>query len=380
LRILIVADDGSRAGRDCSRDPRVLVSGLKDFGHEVTLLVIATSESAMAAAALDRDGSDGVIPASPYEAERGLALLDGRPDVVLSVGTSSPIAAAVLATALGIPFVLCPPAEFFGPASPASAYGRLVCQHLPYSCLVVECDRHGSAAEGLGADPHKIFTVAPGIRVDCYSLAPEARGEGDDDYPSDRLRVLFDASRTPLEEQQLLESVLTRLAIERHQKLFTIVLNAFVEGGGYPTQVSDLWCGRQATKLVTANDQAALARLYGLSDIVVLPSATVDETVPALRAMAAGRPLVAADCMSIRDVVSTARHGVLVRPHCENEWVDKLDYLLGEAAIRLHIGRSARARAESSFSLTHTLRQLNDRLVTVTALWRYGVAASAAGR
>jgi hypothetical protein len=188
-----------------------------------------------------------------------------------------------------------------------------------------------------------------------------------------------DASRTTPDDQRFLDVVLTRLVTERRRSIDTIVLSTAGPGANRERPTSDLWRDRPGFTLVVADDGSSIATQYGRSDLVAIPSATVDGSIPALRAMAAGRPIVAADCPSIRDVVSTVRHGVLARPGRVDEWVDKLDYLLGEAAVRLHLGRGARLRAETTFALPRTLAQLSDRLDAVVSSWRYHVTDPAEG-
>jgi glycosyltransferase involved in cell wall biosynthesis len=257
------------------------------------------------------------------------------------------------------------PAELFGPVPPAPGYSRLVCQHLPYACLLVESDRHGSMAEQFGADPHKIFVVPPGMKLDHYALPPEMNDTGTRMNDQDPLRILLDVSCIPLDEQQFIESVLNQLATKRHRRIHTFVLAA----ADCPRNVRHLWEGRNETMLMC--DRTVVPHRYVNSDVVVVPSATIDETLPVMRAMAAGRPLVATDCPQNRDVVSTIRHGILARPGRADEWVDKLEYLLDEALLRVHLGKSARARAETSFSFPQTLGQTEELLSAVKASWRY---------
>lgn len=374
-----MADGPAQAEVDCSRNPLVLAGGLRELGHDVRLLVVEDAPPARGGTVPEAPDPDAVVPLAPARAGHGLASLAVPPDVVLSVGLSAPIAAAVLAESLGVPLVVSLPAAFFGSCPPAHGYGRLVCRHLPCSCLVVECDRHRLAAQALGADPHRVFVVPPGIRLDGYGDPRSADADRDESrgVAADPLRVLFDASRTSAEEQRFLEGVLTRLARERRRNIRTVVRVAAANGSGAGS-AAELWRDRPDTLVVASDDGAKIANLFAGSDLVVIPSATADESVTALRAMAAGRPLVAADCPSIRDVVSTARYGVLARPGWTDEWIDKLDYLIAERAVRLHIGRSARARVETAFSLPQTLQQLDDRLVAVTATWRYDVVGQPA--
>jgi glycosyltransferase involved in cell wall biosynthesis len=365
MRITIVADGSIPAEGDCSRDPQVLADGLRSLGHAVTLLMTSDNASSLPKVSQTGTAANGNISPIPSDGSDGLALLTVTPDILLSIGMASPVISAVLASSRGIPLVISLPAELFGPVAPASGYSRLICQHLPYSRLLVESDRHSSMAEQFGADPHKIFVVPPGMKLDHYALPSEMNGTGIRMSDQDRLRILFDVSCIPLDEQRFIESVLNQLVTKRHRRIHTFVLAA----DDCPRNVRRLWEGRSETTLVP--DRTAVPHLYVNSDVVMAPSATTDETLPVMRAMAAGRPLVAADCPQNRDVVSTIRHGILARPGRADEWVDKLEYLLDEALLRSHLGKSARARAETSFSFPQTLGQIEKLLSAVKASWRY---------
>jgi glycosyltransferase involved in cell wall biosynthesis len=195
------------------------------------------------------------------------------------------------------------------------------------------------------------FTVRPGRRCDPGFGIPGG----------DELRVLFDATHASAADQEFLHDVLTRLRVERNQRVHAMVLAPY----------ADLWAGRPETTLIGSTRQNDIPEIYGACDVVVIPDASEAATVPALRAMAAGRAVVAADFPPIQDIIGSARSGMLARWRNVDEWLDKLDYLLAGAALRLHIGRGARARVETHFSLPQTLRQLEARLQAVAGSWSY---------
>ncbi|MEO3755208.1 glycosyltransferase family 4 protein [Streptomyces sp. B6B3] len=370
MRIALVADGAVPAEGDCSRDPHVVADGLRDLGHEVTLYVLADTGSSASdgehTGGRSSPGSEPEERMSPHPAATWWSLtgLAPKPEAVLSMGMAAPVPSAILADSLGVPLVLCLPANLFGPAPPAPGYRRLVCRHLPAHCLLVESDRHARAAVRHGADRHRVFVVPPGIRLET-SVGPAERGRRTTTSPArDRLRVFFDASATPLDDQRFVASLLDRVRAERRRRVHTVVFAP----GDRPGETGDLWSGGDITLV---RDRGELPARYADSDVVVVPSATVDETLPALRALAAGRPLLAADCPQNRDVVRSVRHGVLAQPGRPDEWLDKLDYLLAEAPVRVHLGRGARAHVESSFALPQALSQTEERLRSVTAAWCY---------
>lgn len=342
MRIALVADGDLPRYPDCSRDPDVLAAGLRSLGHTVTMV-------------------PAYLPADPGPAPAA--------DVVVSLGRAAPPVAAVLAEAAGSPLVACLPAGIVLPAQAvAAAYGRLVCRHLPAACLLVDFPRHQQAAQQLGADRHRVFVVPPGM-----SLTEPATGAVHTPAVRTPLRVLCDASRTALADQQFLARVLLRLQAKRGRTIRTVVITSPSDDAS-SARIRSVWEGHDAPPAVVHSvDGEAAAELYRSSDVVVVPSGDSDATITMLRAMAAARAVLASDSAHIRDVASSVRHGVLARQGQEKEWIDKLDYLLDETALRSHLGRSARARVENGFSLSHTLRCLDDRLSAVTTAWRYVV-------
>ncbi|KAB8161728.1 glycosyltransferase [Streptomyces sp. 3MP-14] len=366
MRIVLVADRDLPAEGDCSRDPRVLVAGLRDLGHEVTLLPLADGGPPGEDGEQPRaTGPDEAISPVPTRARQGLARLTVPPDAILGMGPAAPVTSAVLADSLGVPLLLLLPSDFFGQDPPAPGYLRLVCRRLPSSCLLVESERQSRAAVRHGADPHRVFVVPPGVRLAPF--APRVEDGARREAPSSRrLRVFCDVSAIDLDDQRFVAALLDRLGTERRRRVHAVVLAA---GEERPGPADDIWSGRDATTLV--RDRGALPALHADSDVVLVPSASGRGTLPALRALAAGRPLVAADCPQNRDVVSSVRHGVLAQPGRRDEWLDKLDYLLTEPSVRSHIGRSARSHAEVRFALPHALGRIEECLTAAVAAWRY---------
>lgn len=88
---------------------------------------------------------------------------------------------------------------------------------------------------------------------------------------------------------------------------------------------------------------ADLAGLLALAAVVAVPSRYEGFGLPALEAMAAGVPVVAADATSLPEVVGTS--GVLVAPGDIAGWRDAISALLDDPAERARRGRSGRERA-----------------------------------
>ncbi len=88
---------------------------------------------------------------------------------------------------------------------------------------------------------------------------------------------------------------------------------------------------------------ADLPVLYNAADIVVMPSLFEGFGLPALEAMACGRPVVAANATSLPEVVGTA--GILFDPQRPDELAIALVQLLEDADYRQRLGAAAVERA-----------------------------------
>lgn len=98
--------------------------------------------------------------------------------------------------------------------------------------------------------------------------------------------------------------------------------------------------------------------LYAACDLFVLPSHGEAMPLALLEAMAAGRPVVATEVGGIPDVVRNGVEGTLVPSRQPRALSAAIGALLADARGRERMGRAARARVESGFSL--------DRMVAAT--------------
>jgi glycosyltransferase involved in cell wall biosynthesis len=89
--------------------------------------------------------------------------------------------------------------------------------------------------------------------------------------------------------------------------------------------------------------EADLAGLLELATVAAVPSRYEGFGLPALEAMAAGVPVVAADGTSLPEVVGDA--GVLVAPGDVAAWAAAIGRLLADPDERVRLGRAGRERA-----------------------------------
>lgn len=101
-----------------------------------------------------------------------------------------------------------------------------------------------------------------------------------------------------------------------------------------------------------------LAAAYASADAFAFPSTTETLGLVALESMASGVPVVGAHAGGIPFVIDDGGTGFLVQPGDVGGWVDRLARLLEDPALRLSMGREARAEAER-----HSWRAATETLV-----------------
>ena len=102
------------------------------------------------------------------------------------------------------------------------------------------------------------------------------------------------------------------------------------------------WANR--VRFVGSVSDQELHRLYGQSDVVVLPSRYESFGLVMVEAMMHGKALVSCDTSGIRDVVRNGVDGLLVEPGDSRAVAAAMRDLLGDPARRAELGASARQR------------------------------------
>jgi len=112
-----------------------------------------------------------------------------------------------------------------------------------------------------------------------------------------------------------------------------------------------------------------VARLLHASDMVVLPSRDVVETLPlsVLEAMASGIPVIASRAGSVPEVVIDGKTGLLVMPGSADELAGAIAAILDHPEAAAARAELARARVETYYSVDRTTagyQQLFDQVMT----------------
>ena len=88
--------------------------------------------------------------------------------------------------------------------------------------------------------------------------------------------------------------------------------------------------------------QKKLPLYYSAADVCVMPSYYESFGLVAVEAMACGTPVVAARVGGLQSTVKDGLTGFLVSGHCPDPYSERLEVLLGNDALRRHMGEAAR--------------------------------------
>ncbi len=93
-------------------------------------------------------------------------------------------------------------------------------------------------------------------------------------------------------------------------------------------------------------DLSDLIDAYRACDVFVMPSETETQGLVALEAMACGRPVVGADALGLKDVITHGVDGYLFRPSSSDELANYVLGLLADERRWQKMGKKAREKAE----------------------------------
>lgn len=112
-----------------------------------------------------------------------------------------------------------------------------------------------------------------------------------------------------------------------------------------------------------------VARLLHASDVVVLPSRAVVETLPlaVLEAMAAGIPVIASAVGSVPEVVVDGETGWLIPPADGLELARRIEHVLDEPAGAARVAARAREHVVARYSIERTAAQYTNLFEEVSA-------------
>src|SRR5262249_21470882 len=93
--------------------------------------------------------------------------------------------------------------------------------------------------------------------------------------------------------------------------------------------------------------------ILAAADVWVMPSLSEGLPLALLEAMFAGKAIAASAVGGIPEVIVAEQHGLLVPPRDPMALAASLGRLLGSAELRATLGRAAKERATTQFSVAH---------------------------
>ena len=204
--------------------------------------------------------------------------------------------------------------------------------------------------ERLGVPTEKLARVPPGIQAPPSASAADRQAVADRYRLGDRPFFLYPAITFPHKNHLFLVHAFA-VVRARHPEALLVLTG----GEGEREQLV-----RDAIHRLGLHDHvrrpgripaADLEVLYQSAAALALPSRYEGTGIPALEAMAAGCPVVASDSTGLPEVVADA--GLLLGSRDINTWVEVLNEVLEQPALRTRLAEAGRARARS-FSWTRS--------------------------
>ncbi|HEY3379192.1 MAG TPA: glycosyltransferase [Armatimonadota bacterium] len=121
-----------------------------------------------------------------------------------------------------------------------------------------------------------------------------------------------------------------------------------------------------ADRIIIEGEVNDLPAFFAQCDILAAPVLGATTGRLALEAAAAGRPLVTSGVPGMRDIVEDGHTGLLAPANQPRDLADALALLIASPALRSEMGKQARMRAESCYSLETLLDTLEERFLTAT--------------
>lgn len=218
--------------------------------------------------------------------------------------------------------------------------------------------------EGIAAG--KIVVVENGVDVERYSQHADG-GELRASLgltPTERVVLMVAALRPEKAHGALLEAA-SRLAASGDSPTF-LLAGGGPRRGELEERSKSLGLERRVRFLGVRDD---VARLLHVSDVLVLPSHDVVETLPlaVLEAMAAGVPVVASRAGSIPGLIRDRVDGILIEPADAVELAEGIAYILGNPAAARAMADSARARVAQRYSIERMVERYQDLFEALAA-------------
>jgi glycosyltransferase involved in cell wall biosynthesis len=342
----IVLSNASFKWGGVHRITELLAEGMEARGHDV--LVFCRPGSLLEERLRGRFGLSAIargMDFSPWAIARSAAMLRRfRADIMVALMDKDLRLSGPAARMLGVPVIARRAND--RPISRGwyarQVYGRIASHHIANS----EATRRTLLASAPWLAPERVTVIHNGIDVQSITSAAPAFLP----LPQDAITVGFIGR---LDERKGVLDLLQawpRVAQANGRAQLVIVGRGELED-----EVQ-----RRATRLERVtfvgyrDDVAALLKRC---DIIAVPSRWEGFGLVAAEALAAGKPVVAAEASSLPEIVRHEQEGLLVPPHQPQALADALIRLIQDPELRVQLGRAGERRAQDAFSHTRMLDQ-----------------------
>jgi glycosyltransferase involved in cell wall biosynthesis len=215
-----------------------------------------------------------------------------------------------------------------------------VAQQLPNVVTVSESSRRDIASH-MGVHPSRMSVVPVGVDHTVFRPRP--------DRPTVPGRIMVTSSSdVPMKGLVPLLEAVAKLRTERDVEL--LVIGRPREGGRVARSIERLGL-ESCVRCVSGMDDDELAGLYAEAQVAVVPSLYEGFSLPAIEAMACGRPLVATTGGALPEVVGKdGETGLLVAPDDPGALASAIARILDDPVLAERLGRGGRERVLGRFT------------------------------
>lgn len=225
------------------------------------------------------------------------------------------------------------------PESPGRMRGEAHLAQASDAVVTVSASERDTVVSRLGAAPERVFTVAPGVDAELFSIALEA--------PAKPGYVVVAARLEPLKGLDLAIEAIAALPASIRPELV-------VAGGpttGHDAYPADLRAHASAHGLADGirflgpQSREDLASLLRGARMLLVPSHSETYGLVALEAAASGIPVVATASGGLPEAVEHDVTGLLLATREPAAWTDAVRRLLNDDELTARLGAAGRARA-----------------------------------
>jgi len=222
-------------------------------------------------------------------------------------------------------------------------------------------DEGDDLIQSYGADPERVYVVAPGIDLATFQPLDRAEACRKIGYGPGRL-LLFVGRLERLKGVEIAIRALAMLRDRDHDDVRLVVLGEDSRDGDESEKerlkaAASVLGVRDRVDFLGSVAHHELPYFYAAADLCVMPSYSESFGLVALEAQACGRPVVASGVSGLRSVVRDEVSGYLIDGHDPAVYAERIGRLLADPELAQQMGRRGRLLAQR-FSWTRTADRL----------------------